>query len=203
MARSSSSLAAAALACVLTASCAPAATAQRVVAEEAYPDDIAPPAGTRYPCALTALPRELPGIPEGDRAYVNRTYTRVLRATQAKLVLLKALDEDRALPSALARYQETTGPLADRVRSDAPPAGLERFRDDVAGALDLQRAFFAKAVPLRQSGGGLPEVYAIPEGRQASGRLIAAWGSMQARYPAWSAETKDSIYHHLCALDLF
>jgi len=26
---------------------------------------------------------------------------------------------------------------------------------------------------------------------------------MQARYPAWPPETRDSIYHHLCALDLF
>jgi hypothetical protein len=203
MARSSNSLLAVAAACGLLAACAPAATAQRVVPEEAYPDDITPPEGTRYPCALTALPRDLPGIPEGDRAYVNRTYTRLLRATHAKLVLLKALEEERALPVALARYQETTSGLTTRVKDDAPPAGLEAFRDDVAGALALQQAFFAKAVPLRQSGRGMPEVYAIVEGRQASSRLIAAWGRMQARYPAWSAETKDSIYHHLCALDLF
>jgi hypothetical protein len=26
---------------------------------------------------------------------------------------------------------------------------------------------------------------------------------MQARYPQWSAATRDSIFHHLCALDLF
>ena len=201
MARSSNSLLA--LAAALALSCAPAATADRAAAEEPYPDDITPPAGTRYPCALTALPRDLPGIPEGDRAYVNRTYTRLLRATQAKLVLLKALEEGQALPAALGRYQQTTSGLADRVKDDAPPAGLEAFRDDVAGALGLQQAFFAKAVPLRQAGRGMPEVFAIPEGRQASGRLLAAWGKMQARYPGWSAATQDSIYHHLCALDLF
>jgi hypothetical protein len=57
-------------------------------AEDAYPSDITPPAGTQYPCALTPLPRALPGIPEGDRTYVDRTYTRILRATQVKLVLL-------------------------------------------------------------------------------------------------------------------
>jgi hypothetical protein len=45
--------------------------------------------------------------------------------------------------------------------------------------------------------------YQLPEGRQASGRLVAAFGQMQARYPSWSAATRDSIYHHLCALDLF
>lgn len=32
---------------------------------------------------------------------------------------------------------------------------------------------------------------------------ISAWGRMQARYPSWSPETRDSIYHHRCALDLF
>jgi hypothetical protein len=26
---------------------------------------------------------------------------------------------------------------------------------------------------------------------------------MAARYPAWSAATQQSVYHHLCALDLF
>src|SRR6185436_6475395 len=57
--------------------------------EEAYPADITPPAGTRYPCALTALPRELPGIPPADHAYINRAYAVILRATHAKLVVLK------------------------------------------------------------------------------------------------------------------
>jgi hypothetical protein len=171
--------------------------------EDVYPRDITPPAGTRYPCALTALPRALPGIPEGDRAYVNRTYARILRATQAKLVLLKALDEGRDMRGALARYQDATRPLAARLAAEPAPDGLAAFQDDVGQAFALQQAFFAKAVPLRESGGSMRDVYQIGEGRQASSRLISAWGRMQARYPAWSAETKDSIFHHLCALDLF
>jgi hypothetical protein len=202
MARSNSFLAVA-VALGLAAACAPASPAQGIVAEEPYPEDISPPAGTRYPCALTALPRDLEGIPAAERAYVDRTYTRLLRATQAKLVVLEALQEDRDAPAAVARYQEITAGLAERVRTDGPPPGLEAFRDDVAGALALQQAFFAKALPLRQAGRGMSEVYQVPEGREASGRLIAAWTRMQARYPAWSAQTKDSIYHHLCALDLF
>ena len=172
-------------------------------AEDVYPADITPPAGTQYPCALTALPRALPGIPEADRAYVNRTYARVLRATQAKLVLLRALEEARDLPAAHARYEETTRALAARLRAEAAPDGLAAFQEDVAQALALQQTFFARAVPLRQAGRGMPEVYQIPEGRTASARLISAWGRMQARYPSWSAETRDSIFHHLCALDLF
>jgi hypothetical protein len=193
---------------VIVAAALAIATAARAAeppaaAEDVYPADITPPAGTQYPCALTALPRALPGIPEADRAYVNRTYARVLRATQAKLVLLRALEEARDLPAAHARYEETTRALAARLRAEAAPDGLAAFQEDVAQALALQQTFFARAVPLRQAGRGMPEVYQIPEGRTASARLISAWGRMQARYPSWSAETRDSIYHHLCALDLF
>lgn len=170
---------------------------------DVYPADITPPPGTQYPCALKPLPRALPGIPEADRAYVNRTYAILLRATQAKLLLLKALEEQRDLPLALARYQDATRALALRLAAEPPPRGLAAFQDDVQQALALQPAFFEEAVAQRSAGRSMAEVYRIPQGRQASARLISAWGRMQARYPAWSPETKDSIYHHLCALDLF
>jgi hypothetical protein len=171
--------------------------------EDAYPSDITPPAGTRYPCALTPLPRSLPGIPEGERSYVNHAYTRILRATQAKLVLLKALEDVHAMPAALARYQETTRGLAAQLSAELPPSGLGPFQDDVLAALALQQAFFSKAASLRESGSSMADVYRIAEARQASARLISAWSRMQGRYPSWAPETKDSIYHHLCALDLF
>jgi hypothetical protein len=171
--------------------------------EDVYPSDITPPAGTQYPCALKPLPRALPGIPEADRAYINRTYAILLRATQAKLIVLKALEEGRDLPLALARYQDATRPLALRLGAEPPPSGLAAFQQDVQQALDLQQAFFAAAVPVRTAGHPMAEVYRVPQGRQASARLLSAWGRMQARYPSWAPETKDSIYHHLCALDLF
>jgi hypothetical protein len=171
--------------------------------EDVYPADITPPPGTRYHCALTALPRALRGIPEADRAYINRTYARILRATQTKLVVLKALEEGRDVSGAVARYLQTTTPIVERVRGEPAPAGLGPFQDDVATALSLQQGFFRKSVAVRERGGTMADVYRIPEGRQASARLIAAWGQMSARYPSWSAETRDSIYHHLCALDLF
>lgn len=44
-------------------------------ADAVYPQDVSPPPGTRYPCALTALPRALPGIPEPERGYINRVYS--------------------------------------------------------------------------------------------------------------------------------
>jgi hypothetical protein len=171
--------------------------------DDVYPADITPPPGTQYHCALTALPASLPGIPEGDRAYINRTYSRILRATQTKLLALKALEEGRNVSGAIARYLEATTPIVERVRAEPTPADLGPFQEDVAAALLLQQSFFRQSVAVREKGATMADVYRIPEGRQASARLIAAWGRMSARYPAWSAETRDSIYHHLCALDLF
>ena len=170
---------------------------------EDYPADITPPPGTRYPCALTALPQGLPGIPEADRGYINRTYTVILRATQAKLVVLKALEREESLPGALDRYQTVMRLLEGRLASERAPGGLAAFQEDVQAAFALQRTFFAKAVPLRRDGADMARVYQIPEGRQASQRLFSAWARMQSRYPSWSRQTADSIYHHLCALDLF
>ena len=177
--------------------------AAAAVIDEQYPADITPPAGTQYPCALTALPRELPGIPEADRSYINRTYARILRATQAKLVVLKALEENRKVDEAIKRYESATSEIGATLKRDAVPAGLEPFRDDLVAALELQQTFFRKGVAIRKSGETMPAVYAVPEGRAASARLFAAWAKMQSRYPSWNAETKDSIFHHLCALDLF
>jgi hypothetical protein len=127
----------------------------------------------------------------------------VLRATQAKLVLLKALEEGRGIAPALDLYGDVTGGLAARQNGERCPAGLEPFQADILAALALQQAFFSKAAALRQGDRGMDDVYSVAEGRQASARLIAAWSRMQARYPGWPPETRDSIYHHLCALDLF
>lgn len=69
-----------------------------------YPADITPPAGTQYPCALTALPRELKGVPVAERKYLDRTYARILRATQAKLVALNALESEPAELAAIEAY---------------------------------------------------------------------------------------------------
>jgi len=173
--------------------------------DDAYPADITPPAGTQYPCALTPLPRPLAGIPEAERGYVNRVYALVLKAIHAKLRVLKVVQDGDAtlLERALERYRVETEGLAARIGVLPPPSGLEPFRDDVVGALALQRTFFVRAVEARRRGSAMDEVWRLPEGRQASQRLIAAWGRMQRRYPAWPRDTSESIYHHLCALDLF
>lgn len=168
-----------------------------------YPRDISPPPGTRYPCALTALPAGLPGIAGADRDYVNRTYARILRATQAKLLVLKALEERRDINAAANRYDAAVTKLLSALKADTPPSGLQNFHRDVILAMELQQRFFRKAAPMRAAGKSMEDVYRLPEGGEASSRLIAAWNAMVARYPSWPEKTKDSVYHHLCALDLF
>lgn len=173
--------------------------------EDWYPASITPPAGTQYPCALTALPRDLPGIPKGDRRSSTTSYAMLLKATQAKLVLLSALHGSGtpALEQASATYRRTTDEALEKVRAEPVPPGLEGFAQDVITALELQRDAFDQAVRTRAQGSPPDEVFRMPEARKASQRLIAAWNKMSRRYPDWPQPMRDSVYHHLCALDLF
>src|SRR5688500_11720353 len=148
--------------------------------EDWYPADIAPPPGTQYPCALTALPRDLPGIPGGDRRFINHIYSMLLRATQAKLVLQKALADGHGprLAAAHADYRRVTGDALAKIRAEplpAGPAGLDTFRDDVTAALDLQRGVFEQAVKARIGGAPAGEEYRLPAARVASQKLLGAW----------------------------
>lgn len=169
-----------------------------------YPQSITPPSGHHYPCALTALPRDLTGIPAGDKQFINHVYAMLLKCLQAKLVMIDTLmQNNQAYGGAYAQYYSQTAAYRQKIVAEPVPKGLETFRNTVVNALDTQMAFFAKAVKARQSGQSAQEVLNIPEGRTASSLLQSAWGSMASRYPSWSNPVKDSIYHHLCALDLF
>jgi hypothetical protein len=187
---------------------APAAAVPPATAdlENWYPADIQPPAGTQYPCALTALPPGLPSIPAADRRFVNHVYAMLLKGVQARLVLAKALGEESggALEGRLGEYLRTTDEALRRIEAEPVPEGLAPFAADVTAALKLQRAFFRKGVTSRGRGASMKEVFQAPEARQASARLQNAWSKMLHRYRgAWDPATKDSLYHHLCALDFF
>jgi len=194
------------LAALLTAACkaSPVAGLPLPPGQDWYPADVAPPPGTQYPCALTALPRDLPGIPADERLFINHVYSMVLRATRAKLVLQKALVAGGpALEAAHADYRRNTGEALAKIRAERVPSGLEEFGEDVASAIELQRMAFSRAVRARAGGEPAGQEYRAPEARGASQKLMAAWAAMTQRYSAWTPEMKDSVYHHLCALDFF
>jgi hypothetical protein len=132
-------------------------------------------------------------------------YSMILRVTRAKLTLQKALAEGRgpALTAALAEYQRSTGDALAKIRGERAPAGLEELGADVTAAIELQRTAFEQAVRARTAGAPAGQEYKAPEARAASQKLMAAWMQMTRRYAAWTPEMRDSIYHHLCALDLF
>lgn len=168
-----------------------------------YPRDIRPPAGYQYPCALTALPDDLAGIPAGDKKFINHVYSSLLKALQAKMIMLSALQSSSGFSTAYAKYYAVIAAERARIMAEQTPGGLEQFRNQVVSAIDNQAVFFDKAQKLRQQGKSFEEIMQLPEGRTASQLLMGAWGEMSRRYPAWSPQVKDSIYHHLCALDLF
>ncbi|MCO5167935.1 MAG: hypothetical protein M9894_16450 [Planctomycetes bacterium] len=171
--------------------------------EDRYPEDIALPPGVEYPCAVTALPRDLAGVPEAERNYVNHVYAALIDVVQQKQVLLAAMARRADAAAADGEHRASTERALAALRAEPVPRGLEGFHGDVVAALEQQRTFFDQAVPRRAAGASMEDVHHIAEGRAASQRLLSAWAAMERRYPRWSAEVKDSVYHHLCALDLF
>lgn len=168
-----------------------------------YPNSIALPSGHAYPCALTALPANLEGVPPGDRTFINHVYAMLLQCVQAKVLMLDALREDDGFGAAYSRYYASTTQARQKIMAEPVPAALTPFRNGVVAAIDQQIQFFSKASQARQRGSSFGEIMNIPEGRQASNYLLQAWSVMQGQYPSLSAAVKDSTYHHLCALDLF
>ncbi len=168
-----------------------------------YPRSITPPSGYQYPCALTALPDDLTGIPAADKQFINHVYSLILKALQAKMVMLSALNGSSGFYSAYQTYYAAIASTRAKILAEPTPGGLESFKAQVVSAIDNQAQFFNKAQTMRQQGKSFEEVMQVPEGKTASQMLMAAWGEMAKRYPSWSPAVKDSIYHHLCALDLF
>mgnify|MGYP000042662662 CR=1 FL=1 len=170
-----------------------------------YPQSIALPSGHSYPCALTALPSNLEGVPAPERAFINHIYAMLLQCVQAKTIMIDSLRRDSAggFTQSYGTYYAKTTQARQKIMAEPVPGGLQGFRDGVVSAIDQQILFFGKASRARSAGKSFQEIIGYPEGRTASSLLIQAWGAMQSRYPNLSAPVKDSAYHHLCALDLF
>ena len=168
-----------------------------------YPASIKMPGGLQYPCALTALPRDLPGIPAADKRYINHVYAMILQCVQAKTALMAELQHPSRARSAYTSYYSKTVAAMGKIKQEKTPNGLAAFKKQVLEAITLQVNFFDKASKMAAQGKSMQTLMAIPEGRQASALLIQAFNQMTASYPSMAQATKDSIYHHLCALDLF
>lgn len=129
----------------------------------------------------------------------------ILKCLQAKMIMLDTLNsrDKGSYSQAYSTYESESRAALKKLGAEPCPSGLESFRDDVTQAVEKQISFFKTAVKMRESGESMQQVMALPAGQEASRLLQSAWGKMAARYPSWSNEVKDSIYHHLCALDLF
>lgn len=169
-----------------------------------YPISITPPSGHQYPCALTALPKDLSGIPDADKKYINHIYAMILKCLQAKLVIIDTINQDgQNYSQAYSQYYRDTVAARQKLLAEPVPDGLTPFRNTVVSAIDKQISYFGTAVKTRQAGGTAASALSAPAGREASSLLQNAWGTMMNRYPAMSPAVKDSTYHHLCALDVY
>ena len=183
-----------------------------------YPISVDPPRGTKYPCDLTALPNDLPGIPRADVPWFDHTFTLILEAVHAKLILLEAYRVNemgvtlpgKRVDALHATYRKKIVRILEGLAAETPPnKTLSAFRQQVTQALQLQLTYF-KAMSKRMRSLPHPEGYngaftSIPAGRTASGLLIRSWSTIQVGYPVIAKDKafKNSVYHHLCALDLF
>jgi len=167
-----------------------------------YPASVAAPNGLSYPCNLHPLPRSMDGIPARDRVYINHTFAMILRALQAKTVMLSKLTKGNARP-AYATYYATTISALKTIQKEPTPRGLETFRNEVMNGIILQMTFFKKATTAAEAGSDFKTIMKIPEGKQASAQLQAAWSQLKSHYTNIGPMTENSLYHHLCALDLF
>lgn len=169
-----------------------------------YPSSIALPVNHRYPCSLTPLPKDLTGIPQAEKTFINHSFSLLLKLLQAKIVMFDTVMWDnQSYDSAYKTYYSNTVQARQKFMQIPTPKGLEGFRNDVINAIDKQIVFFRAAATSRQAGKSSQEVLQISQAKEASSLLMSAWGKIQSRYPNMSAGVKDSMYHHLCALDVF
>ena len=126
------------------------------------------PAGNAVPLRAHGASRaHFPGIPEGDRAYINRTYSRILRATQTKLVAAQgARGGTRRLrcrsPGTWRRRRRSSSACG----AEPAPAGLGPFQEDVPPRSSSSRASSARACGARE---GRDHGRRLPDSRRAPG----------------------------------
>ena len=111
--------------------------------------------------------------------------------------------DNQQYQSAYTTYYFSTVSARQKFLQLATPKGLEGFKNDVINGLDKQIVFFQKSAKMRADGKSAQDILAIPEGKAASSLYMSAWQKIETCYPGLSAPVKDSMYHHLCALDIF
>lgn len=173
-----------------------------------YPTSVAPPAGLQWPTPLTALPRDLPGVPAGDHRFLKHTFAAVLAASRAKLIMLngllaytKAGKRDVDLPRMLAGYVDATVAARKALAGLTAPAGLDVFVKLLLNALGHQEQYFKKSVRLALSGKGW-KVLKLPESARASLKLNQAYELLHKRYAQSAPTTLESLKSHLKVLDI-
>ena len=102
------------------------------------------------------------------------------------------------------KYDKKTVQIRQAILAQhSPNKAMTKFRTAVLEALELQMTFFKKVMKRTDIRIVSDRFNAVPEGKQASDKLKKAWKVTLAEYPELSKPMRDSLFHHLCALDVF
>lgn len=159
--------------------------------------------GATYSTVLVPLPKPLGGIADSDKRYVNHVFAMLVKIVQAKQEMWQALVTNQHVKKTYEKYSAITAKALKKIHEEPLPQNLQAFESSLDSAVQLQTNFFRKAVKLRTSKSSMDPVLRIPEAGFASKRIEKAWQQMEKTYPAWSDDTRESIYCHLHAIDLF
>lgn len=174
----------------------------RVTHRRMYPGDQAPPEGTAYACPLTPLPDILSGIPATDVQFIDAIYALILKAIYEKLLLIKALESSQQ-QTVLAKYLANSTDLQSEIAMiQAPNVNMKAFKESMLRVLSLQRTFFKKLIAQDSTEPVSEKMKRIPERKEISATLKAAWKLTRKTYPNISSAVRDSLFNHLCALDI-
>ncbi len=173
--------------------------------EDWYPNklEVVGANGATYSTVLIPLPKALSGITDGDKRYVNHVFATLLKIVQAKQEMWQALVNNQHVKKAFEKYNKVTGKALQKIHEEPLPKKLQPFESYLDSAVKLQANFFRKAVKLRTPNSSMEPVLKIPEAQIVSKRIQNAWEQMEKTYPSWSDDTRESIYCHLHAVDLF
>ena len=176
--------------------------AKRITPGRRYPGNNAPPEGIVYSCPLTPLPAVLSGIPDTDVQFIDLTYALILKAIHEKLMLMKALGSTQQ-KTALAKYiNNSTRLQSDITRIQTTNKNMKAFKESIVRVLALQRTFFKKLIALDNKYPVSKKMKRVPERKEISATLKEAWKLTRATYPNISSAVRDSLFNHLCALDI-
>ncbi|WP_372365989.1 peroxiredoxin family protein [Candidatus Uabimicrobium sp. HlEnr_7] len=162
-----------------------------------YPRNTDAPQGTKYPCAFSPLPSHLKGVPQQHHTFVAKFFAQIVKAIHARLKIHETLyNRDLSRKKRLKEYQKQLKVIVQNLkRINAPDKKLQKIPEDIVSALLFQEKAYISFV---ETG-----TFSKAKGKAGSKILLKNWQQISKYYKKMNPDVKNSVYHHLCALDIY